>query len=259
MDRKSVNKARSVYYGLMSKMFVFSSDANRYDDVVDILDKLIEAPLDENSGEALKEIRDFIKAYGSKKLSLEYDDLFSNPETKIIRDTASFYDEGVESGRKRVEVKNFLGKTKFRRDENGFKDNEDSIGFLVTFMHELIELSIQGELQYESVAHCLFAEVINEFIDEFITNLYEHDKADAYKSLAIVLNAFMTFERMYFKVQKPKPKEKIVKKEEPCEFISDKEAQRRAENRIKKAADSLVASCSLEDKFEVKEEEMGDL
>ncbi len=259
MDKKSVNKARSIYYGLMSKMFVFSSDEDRYDDIVEVLNRLIEAPLDENSGEALKEIRDFIQTYGSKKLSLEYDELFSNPETKIIRDTASFYDESVESGKKRVIVKNFLGKTKIRRDEKRFKDNEDSIGFLVTFMHELTELIIQGELQYESVAHCLFEEVINEFIDEFIADLYEHNKANAYKSLAIVLNAFITFERMYFEIQKPKPKETMIKKEEPCEFISDKEAQRRAENRIKKAANSLVTSCSLEDAFEVKEEKLGDL
>ena len=43
-------------------------------------------------------------------------------------------------------------------------------------------------------------------------------------------------------------KEKIIKKES-CEFISDEEARRRAQNRIEKAAESLQQSCALEDLY----------
>ncbi len=258
MNKKSLDPARSIYYGLMSKMFVFDVSEERFSGVSEALDILIQNPLDVNSGEALKEIKEFIEAYGYEGLSLEYDELFSNPDGEIIRDTASFYDEQIESGKKRVVVKNFLGKTKIRRDEKKFRDNEDSVGFLVTFMHELIELVMSSEEQYESVAHCLFEEVINEFIDEFIVNLYEHDKANAYKSLAIVFNAFVEFERLYYGLQKPKPKAKPKKEAESCEFISDTEAKRRAQNRLKKAADSLVASCSIEESLKTTEE-LGDL
>ena len=254
----AVNTARSIYYGFFSKMFVFTPNIDRFEGVDEALDILIKNPLDENSGEALKEIKEFIKAYGNQGLSDEFDDIFNNPVTQTVRDTASFYSEGVESGRKRVEVKNFLAKTRIRRNEKVFTDNEDSVGFLVTFMHELIELVSSGEKQYETVEHCLYTEVINEFFDEFIVALYEHDKANAYKSLAIVLNAFIEFERLYYKVQKPKAKEKIQKKEEVKEVISDAEAKRRSENRKKREGDLLHSSCKLDDVFTGTEEE-GDL
>jgi len=258
MDNHAINVARSVYYGLFSKMFVFTPNIDRFEGIDEALSILIKNPLDENSGEALKEIKEFIQAYGNKGLSDEFDDIFSNPTTQTVRDTASFYDEAVESGKKRVEVKNFLAKTRIRRNEKVFKDNEDSVGFLVTFMHELIELVIRGENQYETVEHCLYTEIINEFIDEFIIALYEHEKASAYKSLAIVLNAFIEFERLYFKVQKPKAKKIVTKKEEVKEVISDAEAKRRAENRKKREGDLLHSSCKLDDVFTGTEEE-GDL
>ena len=246
---QEVNPARSLYYGLLSQMLVFTESKNRFNNVEEIIDILVQNPLDDNSLEALKEIKEFLNIGGKEFIIQEYDDIFHNPVTTVVRNTASFYDEGVESGKKTLEVKNFLAKTRIRRDEKNFKEPEDSIGFLVTFMHELIELIINGEKSYETLQYRLFTDVINEFIDEFIINLYEHDKANAYKSLAVVLNAFIAFERLYFNVTKPKSKEKLVKKAESCKFISDEEAKRRALNRINKAAESVIKSCSLEDDY----------
>lgn len=233
MNKESVNQARSLYYGLFSKMFVFTTKADRFEGVLKALDVMIENPIDENSEEALKEVRDFILTLGEVAVVQEYDDIFHNPRFAVIRNTASYYDEGVESGKKRVLVKNFLAKTKIRRDEDNFKENEDSVGFIFTFMHELVELIIDGQKEYENLQHCIFAEVINDFIDEFIVNVYEHKMARIYKSLAIVLNAFIAFERMYFEISKPPLKEKI-RNQKPVEPISPAEARRRAENKAKK-------------------------
>ena len=254
MNKEAVNGARSLYYGFFSKMLVFTNDEERFEGVKEALDAMIANPMDDNSCEALKEIKEFLEIGGAKSLSDEYDSIFHDPSTSLVRNTASYYDEGVESGKKRLEVKNFLAKTKIRRNENIFKEHEDSVGFLVTFMHELVELILKGETSYDTLQHCLFVEVINEFIDEFIEALYENEKANAYKSLAIVLNAFVEFERLYFDVAKPAPREKIVKKEEPCEYISDEEAQRRAENRAKREADSLQQSCNIEHVLDSNEE-----
>ncbi len=260
MNKEAVNPARSVYYGFFSKMLVFSEGKDRFDGVEEALDIMIANPMDENSAEALKDIREIINLGGVDALIQEYDDVFHNPESKVVRNTASYYDEQIESGKKRLEVKNFLAKTKIRRDEQNFKESEDSVGFLVTFMHELIELIIKGEKSYDTLQHCLFTEIINEFIDEYIESLYENDKSNAYKSLAVVLNAFIEFERLYFDVAKPAPKEKPIKKEtEACEYISDEEAARRKRNREAKAADSIIKACSIpEEAFAGKEEE-GDL
>ena len=259
MNKEAVNGARSLYYGFFSKMFVFTSDKNRFDGIKEALDVMIANPMDENSAEALKEIKEFLEVGGVQALVSEYDDIFHDPRSNVVRDTASFYDEQIESGKKRLEVKNFLAKTKIRRDEKNFKESEDSVGFLVTFMHELIELVIRGEKSYDTLQHCLFAEIINEFIDEYIEALYENDKSNIYKSLAVVLNAFIEFERLYFDVTKLASKEKVIKKEEPCEFISDEEAARRKRNREAKSADSVMKACDIpEESFAGKEEE-GDL
>lgn len=254
MNKEAVNPARSIYYGFFSKMLVFNEREDRFDGLKEALDIMIQSPMDENSAEALKEIREFLELGGEKSLVDEYDEIFHNPDTKVVRNTASFYNEGVESGKKRLEVKNFLAKTKIRRDEKTFKGTEDSVEFLVTFMHELIELIIGGQKSYDTVQHCLFTEVINEFIDEYIEALYENDKSNAYKSVAVVLNAFIEFERLYFDVVKPAPKEKVVKKAEACEVISDAEARRRAENRAKREADSIKESCSLENVMDSNED-----
>lgn len=235
MNRESVNKARSLYYGFFSKMFVFTTREDRFSGILEALDVMIENPLDENSAEALKEIKDFMLLLKEDAVIQEYDDIFHNPAFPVVRNTASYYDEGVESGHMRLAVKNFLAKTKIRRDEENFKENEDSIGFICTFMHELVELIIDGQKEYENLQHCMFVEVINGVIDEFIVKVYEHKMAKIYKSLAIVLNAFIAFERMYFEVAKP-PFKEVKRVEKPVEPISSAEARRRAENKAKKNA-----------------------
>lgn len=236
INKESVNKARSLYYGFLSKMFVFTTSADRYKGVLEALDVMIDNPIDENSAEALKEFKEFLVNQGEDALIQEYDDLFHNPAFPVIRNTASYYDEGVESGKKQLEVKNFLAKTKIRRNEKAYKENEDCVGFIFTFMHELIELIMAGNKEYETTQHCLFAEVINPFIDEFVVKVYEHPKAKAYQAIAIILNAFIVFDRMYFDVVKPPLKEakRVVK---PVEVISGAEARRRAENKAKRDAE----------------------
>ena len=238
MNKESVYKARSLYYGFLSKMFVFTTSENRFKGVDEALEVMISHAMDENSHEALKEIQAYFRMEGEDFFIQEYDDVFHNPAYKVVRNTASYYDEGVESGHKRLAVKNFLAKTKLRRDELNFKENEDSVGFLLTFMHDLIELIMDNQKEYDNLQHCLFSEIINPFIDEFIINVYEHPKARAYQSIVIVLNAFMDFERLYFEVAKPPYQEKKrAQKVQPLEMVSGAEARRRAENKAKKEAD----------------------
>jgi TorA maturation chaperone TorD len=238
LNKESVNKARSLYYGFLSKLFVFTTSPSRYEGLAEALEVMALNPLDENSGEALREIQLFLAHNGESAFIQEYDDVFHNPSYKVVRNTASYYAEGVESGKKQLEVKNFLAKTKIRRNEKYFKENEDSVGFIFTFMHELIELIMNEQKEYDSLQHCLYTEVINPFIDEFIVKVYEHPMARIYKSVAIVLNAFMAFERLYFDVAKPPLKEvERVQKTQPLEMVSGAEAKRRAENKAKKEAD----------------------
>lgn len=235
MQDQSLMKARSIYYNLFSKFFVYSKDVTVYLELINTLKLLEKNPLDNTTKEAISRILSKLDSTSNVVLVQEYDDIFHNPETKNIRTTASYYDEGVESGKKRVEMLQFLAKTKIRRNESEFAEYEDTVGFILTLMAELNELIVNGEEQYKNTQHCIFAEVLNDFIEEFAKEVYEHECSDIFKDVIIVLKAFIDFERLYLEVSKPEPKEDIQRDVPSCDVISDEEAARRAKNKAMKA------------------------
>lgn len=235
-DNQTINKARALYYNFFANFFVLSSKSENYFELIRLLNILKENPLEESSAEALNNISNLLDSSSNVALLKEFDDLFHNPLNKKIRQTASFYDEGVESGKKRVEMIDFVAKTKLRRDENSYFEYEDSVGFIFSLMAELSDLLANGQKEYENTVHCIFAQILNDFIDEFAKDIYEHDKSNIYKELMVVLHSFVEFERLYLEVSKPPKKEKIVKKQgDNWGDISDEERQRRERNRALKA------------------------
>ncbi len=235
-DNQTINKARALYYNFFANFFVLSSKSENYFELIRLLNILKENPLDESSADALNNISNLLDSSSNVALIKEFDDLFHNPLNKKIRQTASFYDEGVESGKKRVEMIDFVAKTKLRRDENSYFEYEDSVGFIFSLMAELSNFLANDQKEYENTVHCIFAQILNGFIDDFAKDIYEHDKSNIYKELMIVLHSFVEFERLYLEVSKPAKKEKIIKKQgDDWGDISDEERQRREKNRALKA------------------------
>ena len=235
-DNQTINKARALYYNFFANFFVLSSKSENYFELIRLLNILKENPLDESSADALNNISNLLDSSSNVALIKEFDDLFHNPLNKKIRQTASFYDEGVESGKKRVEMIDFVAKTKLRRDENSYFEYEDSVGFIFSLMAELSDLLADDQKEYENTVHCIFAQILNGFIDDFAKDIYEHDKSNIYKELMVVLHSFVEFERLYLEVSKPPKKEKIIKKQgDDWGNISDEERQRREKNRALKA------------------------
>ncbi len=246
MQEQSLMKARSIYYNLFSKFFVYSKDITPYLELISILKLLEENPLDESTKEATKRILSKLEPSSNVVLVQEYDDIFYNPETKNIRTTASFYDEGVESGKKRVQMLQFLAKTKIRRDEKEYMEYEDSIGFIFTLMAQLNELIVKGEEGYKNTQHCIFSQVLNEFIEDFAKEVYEHKSSNIFKDVIIILKAFIDFERLYLEVSKPQLKVKVKQELPSCDIISEEEAQRRARNKALKAQGPKVEDADPE-------------
>ena len=235
-DNQTINKARALYYNFFANFFVISPKSENYFELIRLLNILKENPLDDSSAEALNNISNLLDKSSNVVLFQEFDDLFHNPLTKKIRQTASFYDEGVESGKKRVEMLEFISKTKLRRDEKNYYEYEDSVGFIFSLMAELSDILANGQKEYGNTVHCIFAQILNEFIDEFAKDIYEHDKSNIYKELMVVLHSFVEFERLYLDVSKPLKKERIIKKQgDNWGDISDEERQRRERNRALKA------------------------
>jgi len=232
-DTTAINKARALYYNLFENFFVLSTKTENYLELRKLIGVLKENPLDPNSGRALESILEKLDPTSNVALIQEFDELFHNPTSKNVRTTASYYDEGVESGKKRVEMIQFVAKTKIRRDEKKYFEYEDSVGFIFSILASLSDLIANGEKEYENTVHCIFAQILNDFIDEFAKEIYEHRKSDIFQDLMVVLHSFVEFERLYLEVAKPAPKEKIQK--ETCETISDEEMERRARNKALKA------------------------
>ena len=234
MKDQQINKARSIYYGMFSRFFVFSTDINRYYELIKLIDILKENALDKTTSEAFENIRNVLKTDSNVELMKEFDDIFHSPETKTIRTTASYYDENVESGKKRVEMQNFLAKTKIRRDEKKYSDYEDHIGFIFTVLAELCELQAQGKEEYNNTIHCIFESILNDFIEEFSREVYEHESANIFKNVVIILKAFIEFERIYLEISRPESKVTTVVNP-AFEEISEEEKARRARNKAMKA------------------------
>lgn len=254
-DNSAINKARALYYNLFENFFVVTSKSENYFELLRLIDILKENPLDQSSGEALVNISNKLDKTSNVALIQEYDDIFHNPLTKKVRTTASYYDEGVESGKKRVEMIQFVAKTELRRDENNYFEYEDSVGFIFALLASLSDKIANGEKIYENTVHCIFAQILNEFIDEFAKDVYEHEKADIFKELMVVVHSFIEFERLYLDVSKPAPKEKIEK--ESCETISEEEMERRARNKAMKALGPKNAqddSCPVDIAYDVETE-----
>ena len=105
-------------------------------------------------------------------------------------------------------------------------------------MSELINLVVEGEEQYNTLQHCMFTEILNDFVDQISREIYEHENSDIYKDVIVVLQAFMEFERLYLEVSKPKLKSRaeFVKVYESESEISEDEKARRARNRALREA-----------------------
>lgn len=247
---KGLMQARKIYYQLFSRLFVYQEDLQTYVELIGILKVLADNPLDISSKEATDRLLSKLDHSSNIKLMEEFSDIFYNPETKNVRTTASFYNEGFESGKKRVEMQRFLAKTKIRRDEEKFTEHEDSFPFLVTILAELNQLVINGEDQYTHIQHCIFDQILNEFVDEFSKSIYEHQDADLYQDVIVILKSFIEFERLYLNVSKPKPKPTIAKS--ATQEISEEEIKRRAKNKELKNRDN-ESSCPIDEIYDVED------
>ncbi|MGM0622568.1 MAG: TorD/DmsD family molecular chaperone [Campylobacterota bacterium] len=226
-----IDGARAVYYNLFANFFVLDSDPKSYFMILNIIDSLKQNPLDRSSEVAFTSLVTKLDNSSNEKLVLEFDEIFYAPTSANIKMSASFYDEGVENANMRLQMLDFLAKTDIRRDEKHFAEYEDNIGFIFAFLAQMIQKQSD---EYKNLTHCVFEQVLNEFVDDFAKEVYEHPNADIYKDVITLLHSFIEFERLYLEVGKPKEKEKAPIARSEC-AISEQELERRARNKALKA------------------------
>lgn len=202
MSQININKAREVYYGLFSSLFNLLQNEEVYSKIITTVEILEKNSLDEYSETALKDMKIFLEENNFDYLKSEINQVFYSPSTSFIPVTASFYDEARDDGKKRLEMLSLVSLSTFRRDDN-FKETEDSIAFIFTFMNKLLNDEVINNKNSENISKKVFIDILNPIIDEFIQKLYDHECSVFYKDLSIVLKVFMEFERHFYEVKKP--------------------------------------------------------
>ncbi len=203
MDHDAINKARVIYYGLFSSFFSFNITKEDYEVLVSSVELLLQSPIDEQSEIAFTKIHRRLTKAGFAGLKQESDRVFYSPTSTFVPMTASYYIEQRDDGSKRLEMIQYVAESKFRRNSAEYKEHEDHIEFIFRFMQKLIVEEINGDVFSNQLAKKIFANVLNDIIDEFADNLFNHEKSLVFKQVALVLRSFIDFERFYFNINKP--------------------------------------------------------
>jgi TorA maturation chaperone TorD len=205
MDKVSMNRARALYYGVFSVFFSFLEKNGKIEVLRENLEILKANAFSEYVGDALENILLILEHDGDEALVKESNEIFFNPYSEFIAMTASYYDEQRDDGKMRMKMLEYVLHSKFRRDQDNFKENEDHISFILEFIQKLLLQSVETKSKCsEELAKTIFKEVLNKFVDDFILSLYEHQNSYIFKEVAIIFQAFIELERTYLGVEKPK-------------------------------------------------------
>ncbi len=250
MDEKTINKARALYYGLLSSLFAFVLEEDRFKNVEETIEILLQNPIDEDSKKALENMNSIIKVKGKKFLADEYDNIFYDLNSDPVPTTASFYEEDRDDGKKRLLMVNYVLQSRYRRDTQKYTDLEDDMGFILSFMQKLIIDESNGDEKAGVLEREIFKVVLNNFVDEFIENVYMHEYSAFYQEVSLLFKIFIEFERIFLGINKPKEREKSIKDKDVS--IADAEALRRMENKRKKSEE--IQECIIEAGGDVEDE-----
>lgn len=182
---------RKYFYEFFSSAFNFV-DEDKFSIFIAQAKALGEFPLED------KLIKDFevILSYNLKAFLHEQNAVFFDFSYVNIPITASFYDEGRDDGRKKLQACEILRKSPYRKDEKS-SQSEDEFGFIFALMPYLIDYN-------ESIAKEFFEKILNSVIDEFIEKLKIHKNSHFFIHFGNIMEVFFKFERHILNIEKPK-------------------------------------------------------
>ncbi|MBF6670194.1 molecular chaperone TorD family protein, partial [Campylobacter sp. RM12327] len=197
---KDILKARSYYYEFASSALFFSEKESLFKNMQEKIKELSKFPItDENKTDF-----DVMAKFDFSKFKDEQNALFFNLSYSNIPTTASFYDEGRDNGKARLDVINIIKKSSYRRDEEKCEEGEDFIGFIFGLMATF--LKDEANENKQELSSELFKTSINNFIDEFLDMLEKSKYAVFFKAYASVMRNFISLERSLLEVQEPPKK-----------------------------------------------------
>lgn len=198
MQNIQINQARLFVYNLLSLFFVEEYTKTKQEEILKNLEILSENSFSPVVEESAKNIIKIILQRGKEEIFRQYQDLFLIPFGEFIPLSISWYHEQREGGVMQLKVKDILGKTKIRRDENSFTAQEDHFGFTFTLSAYLLEKQLNNEIK-EDLQKELFVEVLNPYLDKLFYKLMS-TKSDIYSNVGFILESFYGFEKGYLEL-----------------------------------------------------------
>lgn len=200
----NIIKARSYYYEFFAIPFFFYENDKKFQIWKEQLEVLEKSPIIDD---------DLI--YFSNLKNINFDE-FKKEQNEILFDfsyanvplSASFYNEGRDEGKMKILVLNTIKKSKFRKNDEFCKDSEDFIGFIFYLMSSLLR-DENNSVNFLSTE--LFINVINEFIDDFISVICDRKESNFFKNLALIMKSFFALECSLLAINAPKKERNIAK------------------------------------------------
>lgn len=202
---KDLLKARSYYYEFASSVLFFHEEEKFFANIQEKIKELAKFPItDENKVDF-----ETMSKFDFAKFKDEQNTLFFNLSYSNIPTTASFYDEGRDNGKARLDVINIIKQSSYRRDENMCEEGEDFIGFIFGLMATFLQDEMNGGKQ--ELSSELFTISINNFIDEFLEMIEKNKQAVFYQAFANIMRNFIALERSLLDLQMPNKKNSQAK------------------------------------------------
>ncbi|WP_324728552.1 molecular chaperone TorD family protein [Helicobacter cynogastricus] len=190
--------ARALYYRLWHYMVVFVQNEVIFDELKALANHLKDFPFDPNTAQGWQELHAFLQQ-GLEPFKEEQNAVLFSPSYHLVPLSASYYLEGQDNGKKRLEAIALLKQSGLHLESHTITSPvaEDDLAFLTLMMNAFLQQLLEDQ-GFFSLHEKLFKDFFHLFGDAFLDALQEHPKSLCYQSFAIILGAFMQHERLFF-------------------------------------------------------------
>ncbi len=190
--------ARALYYRLWHYMVVFVQNEGIFNELKTLANHLKDFPFDSNTAQGWQELHAFLEQ-GLETFKQEQNALLFAPGECFIPMSASYYLEGQDNGKKRLEAIALLKQSGLHIESHTITSPvaEDDLAFLTLMMNAFLQQLLEDR-GFFSLHEKLFKDFFHLFSDAFLEAISTHKKSVCYQSFAIILGAFIQHERLFF-------------------------------------------------------------
>ncbi|BCZ18218.1 hypothetical protein NHP190003_15000 [Helicobacter sp. NHP19-003] len=190
--------ARALYYRLWHYLVVFVHDEGLFKELCSLVGHLKDYPFNTQTAQAWQEIESFL-AQGLEAFKAEQNAVLFAPAESFVPLSASYYLEGQDNGKKRLEAIALLKQSGLQIESYTISAPvaEDDLAFLTLMMNAFLKEMLANP-HFFTLHATLFKDFFHLFGDAFIEAIATHEKSVCYQNCAIILGAFIQHERLFF-------------------------------------------------------------